>query len=72
MLKDADEVEAIKELNTISDRAAAIVGAAILEARIESALKILLFDHEKRQRSLSMTICSEPLAHLEASAQKSI
>jgi len=47
MLKNADEVEAIKELNTISDRAAAIVGAAILETRIETALKILLFDHAK-------------------------
>jgi DNA-binding MltR family transcriptional regulator len=47
MLRGDEEVAAIKELDTISDRAAAIVGAAILEAKIEAALKVLLFDHAR-------------------------
>lgn len=51
ILNSDEEVAAIKELNSISDRAAAIVGAAILEGKLEAALKTLLFDHPRNSQS---------------------
>lgn len=47
MLFTKDESEAIIELNTMSDRAAAIVGGSILETRLETLLKSILMDHSK-------------------------
>jgi DNA-binding MltR family transcriptional regulator len=40
------ESAAIRELDTISDRAAAIVGAVLLENKIENALKYHLMEHK--------------------------
>ena len=46
-----DEAKAIRELHSLSDRAAAIVGGALLEVRIETYLKMLLRDHRKNASS---------------------
>lgn len=42
-----DEANAIQELHALSDRAAAIVAAVLLENRIESCLKSVLRDRKK-------------------------
>src|ERR1039458_4966381 len=48
-----NEVEhsAIKELSTLSDRAAAIVAAVLLENSIEEALKYFLLNHQRNASS---------------------
>lgn len=46
-LDGKDEADAIREISTIFDRAAAILAAAILENRLEGALRRALRDHRK-------------------------
>lgn len=47
LVNNQDEGNAIRELNELSDRAAAIVGAVLLENCVDRALRQLLRDHKK-------------------------
>ena len=47
IITSGDEAEAIQDLKNTSDRAAAIVAAAILETRLEAILRRVLLDHKK-------------------------
>lgn len=58
------EVAAIKELNTVSDRAAAIVGGTLLESRLEHALRRRF--HENEQIHKTMFANSGPLGSFSA------
>jgi len=69
VLNSKEEVLAVQELATISDRAAAIVAAALLENRIERSLKFHLVDHRKNAGAsvhLDMFRSSGPLGSFSA------
>jgi hypothetical protein len=55
IIKDADEAEAIKEITTLSDRAAAILAGALVESRIEQFISDRMIKDDATQREVFRT-----------------
>jgi hypothetical protein len=63
-LDGKDEADAIKEINTLSDRAAAILAGAILDDRLGGALRGALRDHRKNAQTTVQEMMFDNMAPL--------